>query len=197
MTAALATQCTARAKSTGERCRQPVIGGGVCRFHGGKAPQVAAAREVRARALRSKAYGATEERSPADALLAAAQALDATVQRLEGLAAEQDGADPPLLREIRAAAGESARVSKLILDAGLDARRQALAERDQLDVARVLELTLAAFGVDPGMPEVRRVVAVAVERVRDGDLRPLELVVPAVAAIEARPVELVGEVVAP
>jgi len=34
-------QCTAKAKSTQERCTRPAIKGGtVCRFHGGGAPQV-------------------------------------------------------------------------------------------------------------------------------------------------------------
>lgn len=34
-------RCTATAKSTGERCKQPAIpGGNVCRFHGGDAEQV-------------------------------------------------------------------------------------------------------------------------------------------------------------
>ena len=36
------TQCTARAKGTGEQCRRAVLGGGVCSKHGGKAPQVRA-----------------------------------------------------------------------------------------------------------------------------------------------------------
>lgn len=36
-----ADQCTATAKSTGERCKNPAIpGGDVCRFHGGSASQV-------------------------------------------------------------------------------------------------------------------------------------------------------------
>lgn len=35
--------CTATAKTTGERCKNPAIPGGtVCRIHGGAAPQVAA-----------------------------------------------------------------------------------------------------------------------------------------------------------
>ena len=34
-------RCTARAKSTGQQCRNPPIRGGtVCRMHGGAAPQV-------------------------------------------------------------------------------------------------------------------------------------------------------------
>lgn len=50
----MAPQCTARSKQTGERCKQrPVKGGTVCRFHGGKAPQVAAA--AAQRELESKA----------------------------------------------------------------------------------------------------------------------------------------------
>ncbi len=36
--------CTATAKSTGNRCGNPPLPGGkICRFHGGKAPQVLAA----------------------------------------------------------------------------------------------------------------------------------------------------------
>lgn len=36
--------CTAKAKSTGSQCGNPPLPGGkVCRFHGGKAPQVLAA----------------------------------------------------------------------------------------------------------------------------------------------------------
>ena len=37
-------RCTAKAKSTGDRCKQPPIPGGtVCRTHGGSAPRVRAA----------------------------------------------------------------------------------------------------------------------------------------------------------
>lgn len=40
----MAEQCTATAKSTGERCTRPVVPGAtVCRFHGGAAKQVQAA----------------------------------------------------------------------------------------------------------------------------------------------------------
>jgi hypothetical protein len=42
-------KCTAKSKQTGKRCGQyPVPGAKVCRFHGGKAPQVEKAAEVRA-----------------------------------------------------------------------------------------------------------------------------------------------------
>lgn len=187
MPKAMGERCTARSKSTGEQCRQSVIGGGVCRFHGGKAPQVAAAREGRKLQMRAQAYGEVVERSPAEALLSASSALDASLQRLEGMAADAGGADPVLLKEIRSAATESARVAKLVQDAGLDERRLQLAERDQTDLSQVLTLALGAFGLEPSESVVREVVVEAVERVRSGDLTALAPRVPSLAQLEAAP----------
>lgn len=178
----LSSQCTARSKRSGERCKRLVVGGGVCVIHGGGAPQVAMAREARMAQVRARAYGVTEERTPAEALLASSSSLDATLQRLEALAADGGGADPVLLREIRSAAADSARVAKLVQDAGLDERRVRLAEREQADVVAVIGLALGAFGVDAATAEVRRVVAAAVERVRSGVTGPLPVVVPAMPA---------------
>lgn len=43
-----ADRCTATAKSTGERCRQPAVPGAeVCRYHGGSASQVQAKAQER------------------------------------------------------------------------------------------------------------------------------------------------------
>lgn len=167
------SQCTARSSRTGERCKRLVRGGGVCPTHGGSAPQVRAAREARILEMRSRAYGEVEERSPAEALLAASGSLDATLQRLEQLAADGGGADAVILREIRSAASESARVAKLVQDAGLDERRLQLMERDQVAIGRVLELVLAAYGLEASSVEVRQTVAEALERVRAGDGSPL------------------------
>lgn len=45
-------QCTAKAKSTQKRCQQTaIVGGRVCRMHGGSAPQVKRAAAVRMRDL--------------------------------------------------------------------------------------------------------------------------------------------------
>lgn len=167
------SQCTAKSKRSGEQCRRMVVGGGVCSMHGGLAPQVRAAREARILEMRSRAYGEVEERSPAEALLAASGSLDATLQRLEQLAADGGGADAVILREIRSAASESARVAKLVQDAGLDERRLQLLERDQAAIGRVLELVLAAYGLEASSVEVRQTVAEALERVRAGDGSPL------------------------
>jgi hypothetical protein len=49
-------RCTATAKRSGERCRRAaIVGGTVCSFHGGKAPQVSRAAEVRAAKLAAHA----------------------------------------------------------------------------------------------------------------------------------------------
>jgi hypothetical protein len=49
-------KCTAKSKQTGKRCGQyPVPGCKVCRFHGGKAPQVEKAAEVRAAKMQAHA----------------------------------------------------------------------------------------------------------------------------------------------
>lgn len=182
-----ATQCTARSKRSGERCKRLVLGGGVCVMHGGRAPQVAAAREGRLLQMRARAYGEVEERTPAEALMAASSTLDASLQSLEAMAAERGGAGPLLLKEIREAAKESARIAKLVQDAGLDERRLQLAERDQTDLSQVLTLALGAFGLEPSESVVREVVVEAVERVRSGDLTALAPRVPSLAQLEAAP----------
>ena len=41
-------QCTARSKNSGEQCRRwAIVGGNVCIMHGGRAPQVRAAAQLR------------------------------------------------------------------------------------------------------------------------------------------------------
>lgn len=51
-----AGRCTAQSRTSGEQCKQPAIKGGtVCRFHGGRAPQVAAAAEERVLEQRAEA----------------------------------------------------------------------------------------------------------------------------------------------
>lgn len=186
---ALSSQCTARAKATGVQCRRMVVGGGVCVKHGGGAPQVRAAREARILAARAAAYGEVIDRSPAEALIAAQSSLDASMQRLEALAGASGGASPLLLREIRAAAEASGRMAKLVQDAGLDARRLHLAERDQVALGQALELALAAWGLNPGALAVRESVAEALDRVRSGDMSALQSRVPSapVLAIVAGP----------
>lgn len=75
------SQCTARSKRTGKRCRRPSsIGANVCRHHGGEAPQVKAAARRRLD-----------------------QAADVLVQRLLSFAIDGDVDDAVALRAIIAA----------------------------------------------------------------------------------------------
>ncbi|MGE2835132.1 hypothetical protein [Mycobacterium sp. SMC-4] len=72
-------RCTARSKATGQRCKlPPMLGGNVCRVHGGAAPQT-----------RAKAQRRLQ------------QAADALVQRLLQFALDGDVDDPTALRAIR------------------------------------------------------------------------------------------------
>ena len=76
-------QCQAKAKSTGERCRLRQVGS-VCRFHGGRAPQVMAAAERRAalmRAINDGALSGEDVRPPEVMLRDLLGRLDAAVQR--------------------------------------------------------------------------------------------------------------------
>ena len=76
-------QCTAKAKGTGQRCRQrPIRGGTVCHKHGGSAPQVKAAAARRLAVLVDPAIGVLDallravDEHPAQALGAAKDILD-------------------------------------------------------------------------------------------------------------------------
>lgn len=67
-------QCVARSKQSGQRCkRAPIVGGTVCKIHGGGAPQVRAeaARRAGQEALHTAAvtYGLPVDVSPTQALL--------------------------------------------------------------------------------------------------------------------------------
>lgn len=166
-------QCTATAKATGKRCEKLVVGGGVCRSHGGASPNARAAREARIVQMRARAYGDVTERTPAEALLAAGTSLDASLQALEQLAGRGEAPDATLLREIRSAADASGRMAKLIQDAGLDARRMQLEERDRAHLGQVMRLVLEAHGLRMDDATVRADLEAAVERVAAGDLRPL------------------------
>lgn len=86
------SQCTARSKRTGQRCRlASMLGGNVCRAHGGAAPQTKAKAQRRLQ-----------------------QAADALVQRLLGMALDGEVADHLALAAIRDAldrAGLSAKTA--------------------------------------------------------------------------------------
>lgn len=130
-----ASQCTATAKSTGVRCGKLVLGGGVCRLHGGKSPNEVAAREARLVQQRATVLGGAEHRTPAEALMAAGSSLDSGLQAMESLVEAGGVVTADALRELRAQAEASGRMQKLIVDAGIDERRVRISEAQGAQVA--------------------------------------------------------------
>lgn len=146
----LTSRCTATAKSTGERCRRWVLGGGVCVKHGGRAPQVAAKREARIIAGQALQLGGDGlvDRSPADALLSAAKDADLVIQRLKGQVRSGEGLDLAALSVLGDWIDRVGRLSKVVIDAKLDERDVQLAQADAdrvvnafTEVVKVLNLT--------------------------------------------------------
>lgn len=79
------SQCTARSKTSGQRCRQPAIPGAVvCHYHGGAAPQVQNKAMERLLALQSPAIDTLcflmrkRAKFPSTAYAAARDVLDRT-----------------------------------------------------------------------------------------------------------------------
>jgi hypothetical protein len=105
------TQCTARSKRTGKRCKAPsMLGGNVCRAHGGAAPQT-----------RAKAQRRLQ------------QAADVLVQRLLGLALDGDTPDAVALQAIRDALDRAGLGAKQALE--LSAKPLAPWEEMMMDFA--------------------------------------------------------------
>lgn len=133
-----ASQCTATAKSTGLRCGKLVLGGGVCRIHGGKSPNAVAAREARLVQARAAVLGGREKRTPAEALMAAGSALDAGLQAIAELVESGGVVTADAIRELRAQADASGRMQKIILDAGIEERRVRISEAQGAQVAAAI-----------------------------------------------------------
>lgn len=164
-------RCTARAKGTGERCRRFVRGGGVCPVHGGRAPQVARAREARLAAAEASALYGDEfaERDPGEVLLAAVADVDGIVQKLKARIREAGELTPSDLDALGEWLDRASRMARSVLDARVDERRVQVNERQGQLVADVLRGALwdlarmLAAGqittVDPSQPAVMHVVA--------------------------------------
>lgn len=138
----LAEQCTATAKGSGERCQLRVIGGGVCRVHGGAAPQVQTAREARIVAAEAAREAPRTAAEAADVLTGAMNDAHSLLQRLkQNIAAGRvTGAD---LDALGAWVDRSARIAKLVVDANIEERRTKITEAQGLVIAGVIKQVLA------------------------------------------------------
>lgn len=145
-----AEQCTALSKQSGERCRNRVQGGGVCRFHGGASPRARAAREARIiEKRRTMLFPEAVARNPVEALRAAGETLDVALQGLERLARDGGVLTIEIVRELRAQAESSGRLQKLILDAGIEERKSAIAEQLAGQVEGLLHRVFADLQLTP------------------------------------------------
>lgn len=175
-----AVRCSAMAKSTGTRCGQPVVlGATVCRFHGGRAPQVVAAgarRAARADAERLLAALVPVDAPPvgdvaaeltrlASEVVAARTAAAAMVARLDGLADPFTGMAAPELALWSRLVDQSSKLLGDMARLGIDARRQVLDEETLAMATTVIRFSMAwaaqqmragasAGEIEAGWPEV-------------------------------------------
>lgn len=147
------TQCSAKSKRSGQRCKHLVIGGGPCHMHGGKAPQVAAGRAGRVAIWEAQQrQDPIQLRDPADALLAAATSADGLVQRLQQELDDDERLTPATLWALGEWLDRVGRLSKLTLDARIDERKVRLSEAQGAQMHRVIVGVLTELGhdVSPG-----------------------------------------------
>lgn len=161
-----AEQCTATSKQTGRRCGRRVRGGGVCRYHGGKAPQVERQREARVAAAEAQAmYADTyEPRDAGEALAAAAQNGDQVLRSLQlrmELAGELRAHDLEALGQWM---DRVSRLSKAVLDARIDVRRAELNEKQGQLVALIIRAIFARLNLSPSQQAISGRVAAEVLR---------------------------------
>jgi hypothetical protein len=154
-------------------------GQAVCKVHGGASPQAkaAAARRLQRERLEgglgrllAELEVDAADRNPVELLLDAVHRCAAMVQILGALvgdleAGELYGPDhlgdgrPHVATEMYAMWLErAARASKLAIDAGVEERYVAAAERYAAEIADVLRRVVAALGHDPNTPEVRAII---------------------------------------
>lgn len=160
------SQCTAKSKSTGERCKRRVEGGGVCKFHGGAAPQVAAHREVRLLVAQAQKDAGEGEpvfvsRDPAIALTSALSDSDVVVQKIKGLLENGEGLDGTHIEALGQWLDRVGRLSKLVIDAKLDERK---ARRDEATARMIGEAIRGVLAEMNLTPEQQRLIPIVVPR---------------------------------
>lgn len=163
-------QCTAKSKRSGQRCRRPVPGGGVCATHGGKARQVQRRREARIALAQAQAMYGDEYlvRDPGDVLLAAVADGDAIVQKLKAQIQASESVTGADLLALGEWLDRAARMSKAVLDLKLAERQVRLAEGQGLLVADVLRGAIADLGHDPRDPVVVHVLSTRLRELQAG-----------------------------
>lgn len=141
-------RCKAKSHRSGEQCKKLAIRGGeVCQTHGGGAPQVKAAAAERVTLAEALARS---DRRPAWQILAdALHTVDVLAQRMHEQVIGTPDATPEQVMELVAAVERASRHAKTVLDAGIDERRQGLAEKQAKEMQGVFMRVLAALDLTP------------------------------------------------
>jgi hypothetical protein len=148
-------QCRATSKRTGKRCGQFVEEGHVvCRWHGGAAPRVAQAAEVRVlttrAALRLEPAADVGERTTFEVLIETMRDADRVLQALKFDVEVEDGhLSPAMVDAIGQAIDRVARVAKLCVDANAEERLVAVSERNGHFWAQVIQMILGRLELSP------------------------------------------------
>jgi hypothetical protein len=135
----LTSQCTATSKRSGERCKRLVIGGKVCRIHGGAAPQVAEKR--RDRIDLAEALADSPRRSPWEVLADVLHSADVIAQSARKQVTSGE-VTPETLFALTDAIERAGRWAKTALDAGVDERRIQVAEDQGMRLANAIRAIL-------------------------------------------------------
>lgn len=168
-----ARRCTARSKQSGQRCRRAaIVGGSVCHFHGGGAPQVrrvALRRVAEANAVRF--LGAEADIVPVSDPVGALMHLAGEVEALRAIlrdelaGADFDTADDrrggqaaAVLAAYVTVLDKTLRVMSALARLDIADRRVTVEERTAEVLVTVIAATLADLGVDPRQEDIRQVV---------------------------------------
>ncbi len=153
------TRCTARSKRSGEQCRRLVIGGGVCRMHGGANPVVNAKRLERIAV--AQAAGTLEQvaLTGEEALLEELSRTVGTVRALQRTLAGMDYLDSPGLQaRYLAERGQLKQVAETVVRLNVRDRQAALSDRQVAVMVLLIRRLLGRFGLDPSDPAVAAIV---------------------------------------
>jgi hypothetical protein len=133
-----AERCTAKAKGTGQRCKRLVLGGGVCRMHGG-ATKAATARRLERIAL-AEQLASSPRRHPGAVLLDAVHTADVLAKQAKAELADH-GVTPRTLRALTDATIRAAALARSALSAEAEDRTARFTEQQ----VRSIDTALARF----------------------------------------------------
>lgn len=140
-------RCSARAKGSGEQCRLMVRGGGVCRVHGGAAPQVR--RRRLERVALAEALASSPRRHPGEVLLDALHTADVLARDARARVAGGLPSAEAVLALVEAIE-RAARLAKTTMDADVDQRHAKVAEQHIDTLEAVLRRALELAGLTDG-----------------------------------------------